>query len=166
MDNKKNLIRRCVDGDNERIFEIVNDAATAYRGVIPSDRWKEPYMPMEELLHEIREGVRFWGYEETGRLIGVMGIQRVRDVSLIRHAYIETVSRRKGIGGLLLKRLLKESEGTLLVGTWTAADWAVSFYEKHGFIVQTRAETERLLRQYWNIPSRQVETSVVLKMER
>jgi N-acetylglutamate synthase-like GNAT family acetyltransferase len=156
------MIRQCGTDDFETIHEIVNDAAVAYKGVIPKDRWHEPYMGREELQQEIDTGVRFWGYEENGDLIGVMGIQDVQDVTLIRHAYVRTTQRRKGIGGKLLSHLLTLSERPILIGTWAAATWAIRFYEKHGFRLVTEEEKNRLLKKYWVIPERQVETSVVL----
>jgi uroporphyrinogen III methyltransferase/synthase len=150
--------------------EIVGDAASAYKGVIPADRYHEPYMPLEELRAEIAAGVRFWGAEVDGELVGVMGIQDVDnatpggigDVALIRHAYVRTAQRGLGIGGQLLTHLMGITQRPLLMGTWAAADWAVRFYQKHGFTLTTHAEKETLLRIYWNIPARQVETSVVL----
>jgi N-acetylglutamate synthase-like GNAT family acetyltransferase len=156
------MIRRCEIDDFESIYEIVNDAASAYKGVIPADRWHEPYMGREELQHEIDAGVRFWVYEENGHLIGVMGIQDVKDATLIRHAYVRTTQRRKGIGGKLLSHLLTLTERPILIGTWTAATWAIHFYEKHGFRLVSEEEKNRLLKKYWSIPERQVETSVVL----
>jgi len=156
------MIRPCRDEDFESIHAIINDAAVAYRGVIAQDRWKEPYMPREELRHEIGEGIVFWGFEEQGVLVGVMGIQDVQDVTLIRHAYVQTTRRNHGIGAELLTRLREETDRPLLIGTWADALWAVRFYEKHGFRCVTREEKERLLRKYWSIPERQVETSVVL----
>lgn len=159
-------IRRCVDGDVDAIFEIVNDAAEAYRGIIPADRWHDPYMPMEELRGEIADGVVFWGYEDGGRLVGVMGLQDVKDVTLIRHAYVRTDMRRGGIGGILARALYSMTDRPTLVGTWAAAGWAVHFYEKHGFRLVDSETKNRLLRTYWNIPERQVDTSVVLADER
>ena len=156
------MIRRCKDSEFEVIYEIVNDAAQAYRGIIPADRWKEPYMPRAELRHEMDDGVVFWGYEEDGELIGVMGIQHVQDVTLIRHAYVRTIRRNQGIGGKLLAHLRKQTERPLLIGTWADAVWAVRFYEKYGFRLVTEEEKNRLLKEYWSIPERQVETSVVL----
>lgn len=144
------------------MFEIINDAAAAYRGVIPEDRWHEPYMPLEELAEEIADGVEFWGIGEDGRLDGVMGIQDRGEVTLIRHAYVRTRLRRGGLGGRLLAHLLALTEKPVLIGTWAAADWAVRFYEKHGFRQVTPQEKDRLLRRYWRIPERQVATSVVL----
>ena len=156
------MIRKCENSDFETIYSIINDSAMAYKGVIPDDRWKEPYMPREELQHEIDDGVIFWGYEEDGELSGVMGIQDVMDVTLIRHAYVRTSRRGQGIGGKLLTHLTDSTGRPLLIGTWTDAVWAIRFYEKHGFRLVTKDEKNRLLKKYWNIPDRQVETSVVL----
>jgi GNAT superfamily N-acetyltransferase len=155
------VIRPCGQDEFETIYEIVNDAAQVYRGVIPADRWKEPYMPRHELAQEIQEGVRFWGYWDE-ELVGVMGIQDVQDVTLIRHAYVRTARGRQGIGGQLLSHLLTQASRPILIGTWADAHWAIRFYQKHGFRVVSHAEKERLLRKYWSIPERQVETSVVL----
>jgi len=160
------MVRPCNAMDIPAIFEIINDAAAAYRGAIPADCWAEPYMSADKLRREIEDGVRFWGSEEEGRLVGVMGIQHVRDVSLIRHAYVRTAKRQKGIGGELLGALRAQASKPLLVGTWAAAIWAVRFYEKHGFLLVTPEEKDRLLRTYWNISDRQVETSVVLADEK
>ncbi|HEY8909013.1 MAG TPA: GNAT family N-acetyltransferase [Desulfosporosinus sp.] len=156
------MIRLCELNESEIIFNIVNDAAQAYKGIIPVDRWKEPYMTKEKLQHEIEEGVEFWGYEEDGQLQGVMGLQLVDDVTLIRHAYVRTVKRNSGIGGKLLSHLKTLTNKPILIGTWAAADWAIKFYEKYGFKVVSMEEKNILLRKYWNIPDRQVETSVVL----
>ena len=156
------MIRPGTDSDVPSIFAIVNDAAQAYKGVIPSDRWHEPYMPMEELKEEIAAGVKFWGYEDGGQLIGVMGMQPVKDVMLIRHAYVRTGMRNRGIGGKLMVHLLVQADRKILVGTWKAASWAVKFYQKHGFQLVSEEEKDRLLKTYWNIPERQIETSVVL----
>jgi N-acetylglutamate synthase-like GNAT family acetyltransferase len=156
------MIRPCTDSDVLEVFAIVNDAAQAYRGVIPSYRWHEPYMPLEELKEEIAAGVKFWGFAENGQLIGVMGMQPVKDVTLIRHAYVRTKMRNQGIGGKLLAHLLGQMDGKILVGTWKAAVWAIRFYEKHGFQLVSEEEKNRLLKTYWNIPQRQIETSVVL----
>ena len=157
------IVRRCQPADFEAMYAIINDAAQAYRGVIPPDRWHEPYMPREELAHEIRQGVVFWGLEEAGVLVGVMGLQPVKDVTLIRHAYVANARRGEGIGGKLLEDLLQMTAGPILVGTWAAAEWAIRFYENHGFRRVTPAEKDRLLRKYWAIPERQVETSVMLE---
>jgi len=156
------MIRLCTDSDVPDIFAIVNDAAQAYKGVIPADRWHEPYMTMEELKAEIAAGVKFRGYEDGGHLVGVMGMQPVKEVTLIRHAYVRTTMRKQGIGGKLLAHLLRQKDGKILVGTWKAAVWAIRFYEKHGFQLVNEAEKDRLLKAYWNIPERQIETSVVL----
>jgi len=156
------LIRLCGADERERIFEIVNQAAQAYRATIPADRWHEPYMPMEELESEIADGVTFWGYEADGELVGVMGIQNVRDVDLIRHAYVLPGQQGRGVGGELIKHLQKIATRPMLVGTWADATWAIRFYERHGFTLVTPAEKDRLLRKYWRIPERQIETSVVL----
>jgi len=156
------MIRQCSKDDFETIYAIINDAAMAYEGIIPADRWKTPYMPREELRHEIASGVIFWGYEEGGSLIGVMGIQDVQDVTLIRHAYVRTARRNQGIGGMLLKKLRLKTDRPILIGTWAGAVWAMRFYEKHGFRLVTPQEKDMLLNRYWSIPERQVETSVVL----
>ncbi len=156
------MIRPCDEEDFPVMLEIINDAARAYRDVIPADCWSEPYMSADECRREIKDGVQFWGVEEGGELVGVMGIQHVRDVSLIRHAYVRTAKRQKGIGSKLLGALRMQSTRPLLVGTWAAASWAVRFYEKHGFCLVTPDEKDALLRTYWNISERQVETSVVL----
>ena len=160
------MIRHCNDDDFEAIYEIINDAALAYKGIIPPDRWKEPYMSREELSHEIDEGVVFLGYEENGNLKGVMGIQDVQDVTLIRHAYVRTTERNMGIGSKLLSHLRRMTDRLILIGTWADAVWAIRFYEKHGFRLVSREETNRLLRKYWKVPERQVETSVVLAEQR
>jgi GNAT superfamily N-acetyltransferase len=155
-------IRPCRDDESEAILAIVNAAAEAYRGVIPADRWREPYMPAEELAGEIAAGVAFRGYEDEGMLRGVMGIQPVRDVDLIRHAYVAPGAQGRGIGGALLDDLRRRSTRPLLVGTWAAAEWAIGFYRRHGFELVPRERTAQLLRTYWSIPERQIETSVVL----
>jgi N-acetylglutamate synthase-like GNAT family acetyltransferase len=157
------MIRRCTDDDVPAIDAIVNEAAQAYRGVIPEDCWHEPYMTRRALDAEIATGVAFWGWDDGGDLVGVMGLQRVRDVTLIRHAYVRTSHQGRGVGGALLKRLMDDTTGPLLVGTWTAAEWAIRFYERHGFRLVDNAEKDRLLSTYWTISPRQRETSVVLK---
>ena len=163
MKTRKGVISPCKDGEFDAIWEIVNDAAQVYKGVIPADRWEEPYMPREKLRHEMESGVSFWGYEEDSELVGVMGIQHVQDVTLIRHAYVRTGRHNQGIGGQLLSRLRKQTSRPTLVGTWKDATWAIRFYQKHGFqLVSPEREKNRLLAQYWAIPERQVETSVVL----
>jgi GNAT superfamily N-acetyltransferase len=145
------------------ILAIVNDAAEAYRGVIPTDRWREPYMPAVELDAEIAAGVVFWGCEESGEPLGVMGIQQVRDVDLIRHAYVSPAAQGRGVGGALLEHLMATAERPVLVGTWAAATWAIRFYEAHGFARVPPARKDELLRSYWDIPERQIEESVVLQ---
>ena len=156
------MIRECVDADFEAIYEIINDAAQAYRGINPPDRWNEPYMPREELREEISAGVVFLCYEQNGELAGVMGTQDIQEVTLIRHAYIRTQQRGQGIGGPLLARILDEATRPVLIGTWADAVWAVRFYERHGFQVVSPQQKEVLLRKYWTVPARQIETSVVL----
>lgn len=156
------MIHLCADADLPAILEIINDAAQAYRGTIPADRWQEPYMQEAELAHQIESGVGFWGYEENGNLSGVMGIQDVADVTLIRHAYVRTACRNRGIGTSLLTHLRTLTARPILIGTWATASWAIRFYEKHGFALISGEEKNRLLRKYWSIPERQVETSVVL----
>jgi GNAT superfamily N-acetyltransferase len=161
------VICRLSYSEFDKILEVVNKATQVYKGVIPADRWREPYMPAEELREEIAAGVEFFGLKENGNLLGVMGTQRVRDVTLIRHAYVLPNRQRSGIGAELLHHLLRLAlTPVVLVGTWEAAWWAIRFYEKRGFQLTSRAETNRLLRDYWSIPERQVETSVVLKLQR
>jgi GNAT superfamily N-acetyltransferase len=155
-------IRRCKIEERERILEIVNAAAEAYRGVIPDDCWREPYMPSSELDHEIAAGVSFFGYDVDGSLIGVMGIQPLDEVDLIRHAYVLPGSQRGGVGGELLRSLRRVSTKPMLVGTWAAADWAIRFYRRRGFQLVGDERTASLLRRYWTISDRQIETSVVL----
>ena len=156
------MIRECATADFEAIYEIINDAAEAYRGIIPPDRWHEPYMPREELREEITAGVAFLGYEQDGELAGVMGTQDIQDVTLIRHAYVRTAQRSRGIGGELLARIMDDATRPVLIGTWADAVWAVRFYKRHGFKVVSAQEKERLLHKYWSVPDRQIETSVVL----
>lgn len=156
------MIRRCTPADIDEMSAVINDAARAYKGVIPADRWHEPYMPVEELRGEIEDGVEFWGVAEDGRLVGVMGIQDRGDVALIRHAYVRSERRRGGVGTRLLAHLESLTRKPILVGTWRAATWAIRFYERNGYVTRSRGETERLLRRYWRIPERQIETSVVL----
>jgi GNAT superfamily N-acetyltransferase len=155
-------IRRCRDDDRPAILAIVNAAAEAYRGVIPADRWHEPYMRADELDGEIAAGVAFWGYEDEGGLAGVMGIQTVGDVDLIRHAYVRPGRQRGGVGGALLRHLRDRASRPMFVGTWAAAGWAIRFYERHGFELVSPERKTELLRTYWSIPERQIETSVVL----
>jgi GNAT superfamily N-acetyltransferase len=160
------MICKLPPSTSDDILNVVNDAAQAYKGVIPQDRWKEPYMPASELKQEIDGGVEFYGWKEGDALVAVMGIQLVNDVTLIRHAYVLTAYQRRGIGKKLLKHLMSLARtSTVLVGTWEAATWAVHFYEKHGFTLVPKEEKDRLLKKYWNIPQRQIETSVVLKLK-
>jgi ribosomal protein S18 acetylase RimI-like enzyme len=156
------MIRQCNQQDFETIYSIINEAASSYKAVIPGDRWKVPYMAKEELKHEIDAGVLFWGFEEDSRLIGIMGIQHVQDVTLIRHAYVHPKRQRRGIGKKLLLELCKKSDRPILIGTWADATWAIRFYEKNGFKRVGEHQKNRLLEKYWSIPARQVVTSVVL----
>ena len=158
------MIRKLLPSDFDSLLDVMNDAAQAYKGVIPDDRWKEPYMSAEELKEEIEAGVKFFGWVEDSHLLGVAGIQSIKDITLIRHTYVITKCQREGIGTRLLEYLMslaKTSE--ILVGTWADASWAVRFYEKHSFQLVSPQEKDRLLWAYWNIPERQIETSVVLK---
>ena len=155
-------IRPCRDDEQAAILAIVNAAAEVYRGVIPADRWHEPYMDSAELERELADGVAFWGYEAEGVLIGVMGIQPVGDVDLIRHAYVLPGNQGAGVGRDLLEHLRALSERRILVGTWAAAEWAIRFYRRNGFEQVSPERKTVLLQTYWNIPERQIETSVVL----
>lgn len=156
------MIRPCTEADVPAIDAIINEAAHTYRGVIPADCWHEPYMSRAELVSEIAAGVAFSGWEASGELIGVMGIQRVRDVTLIRHAYVRSAHQGHGVGAALLDALRREARTRLLVGTWADAHWAIRFYERHGFRLVPGDEGDQLLRTYWTIPARQREVSVVL----
>jgi N-acetylglutamate synthase-like GNAT family acetyltransferase len=156
------MISKCEEKDFNEIYEIINDAASAYRGVIPADRWHEPYMTEDELKRQIDEGVQFWSYNEDGEIIGVMGIQLKKDVTLIRHSYVRTTKRKKGIGSKLLEHLCTISITPVLIGTWAEAKWAIEFYQKHGFRLLPTEEKNNLLRKYWTIPVLQIEASVVL----
>jgi GNAT superfamily N-acetyltransferase len=166
MSSQDHVIRPCVAADFDSMYAIINAAAVAYAGVIPADRYRVPYMPAEELRDEIAAGVRFWGRHDPDGLSGVMGIQDVDDVTLIRHAYVRPDRQGAGIGSRLLAHLMDLPHRPLLVGTWADATWAVRFYEHHGFRLVTPEEKDRLLRRYWSIPERQVDTSVVLRLER
>ena len=156
------MIRACEESDFEAILAIVNEAARVYDGVIPADRYHEPYMPAEDLRSEIAAGVEFWAWEEDGAVLGVMGIQDVKDVTLIRHAYVRAAEQGRGIGADLLASLRARTTRPLLIGTWADAAWAIRFYRKHGFEPVPAEEKAALLRRYWSIPDRQIETSVVL----
>jgi len=156
------MISKCERKDFNEIYDIINDAASAYRGVIPADSWHEPYMTEEELRRQIDEGVQFWSYKEDGTILGVMGIQFKKDVTLIRHSYVRTLKRKKGIGSKLLEHLCRISKTPVLIGTWADATWAIEFYQKHGFRLLPKEEKNILLRKYWTIPVPQIEASIVL----
>jgi len=160
------MIRECTESDFSAMIEIINDAAQAYKGVIPDDCWNEPYMPSEELRHEIEDGVEFWGLVQDEQLLGLMGTQDKGDLTLIRHAYIRTQAQKQGIGTRLLQHLENITEKPILIGTWIAASWAISFYEKNGYTTVSEEDKNRLLGKYWSIPERQIETSVVLANHR
>jgi len=155
-------IRASTAADFPQILAIINDAAEAYRGVIPADRWHEPYMPASELQKQIDEGVAFSVAEDAGHMLGVMGIQDRGDVALVRHAYVSTTLQRGGVGTSLLRHVLSLAHKPILIGTWADAHWAIGFYQRNGFTVVPKQETAQLLRKYWSIPDRQVDTSVVL----
>ena len=155
------MIRLC-SNEVDSILAIINDGAEAYRGIIPADRFADPYMSREKLAHEIALGVTFWGYEQAGELLGVMGIQHIEDVTLIRHAYVRTRSQKQGVGAALLEHLRGLATGPVLIGTWAAADWAIRFYQRYGFEQVDAADKDRLLERYWTVPERQRETSIVL----
>ena len=155
-------IRPCRESDFSVIWTIINDGASAYHGIIPADCMHDPYMTTEALGQEIANGVQFWGCEDNGSLVGVMGSQDVADVTLIRHAYVKTDYQKQGVGAQLLAHLRAMASRPVLIGTWAAAHWAIRFYERHGFHLVSMDEKERLLRKYWDIPTRQIETSVVL----
>jgi GNAT superfamily N-acetyltransferase len=159
------VIRPCDDQDRAAILEIINAAALAYRSVIPADRWHEPYMSVAKLDAELAAGVVFHGERADGELRGVMGIQDVGDVQLIRHAYVAPGAQGRGIGGALLDHLMRDRTGPVLVGTWAAARWAIAFYRRHGFAQVSDEDKTRLLRRYWTVPERQIETSVVLRLD-
>lgn len=161
-----NRITPCGADELAAIGEIINESAMAYKGVIPADRWHEPYMPLDDLRSEIERGVRFYGYRVEAELVGVMGIQEVKDVTLIRHAYVRTAWRGGGVGRELLGHLRELTDRPILIGTWKAASWAIRFYQKNGFALVTDEEKNRLLKIYWTIPERQIEESVVLANER
>jgi len=157
------MTRPCNEADFEAIWRVIDEGARAYRGIIPADCLRDPYMSREKLQDEIDHGVLFWGVEHQGMLSGVMGIQNVKDVTLVRHAYVRTEERRSGIGSLLLSQLQTLTDRPILVGTWADAVWAIHFYEKHGFALVSEDEKRELLQRYWTVPERQIETSVVLR---
>jgi GNAT superfamily N-acetyltransferase len=156
-------VRPCRDNEQSALLHIVNAAAQRYRGVIPDDCWHEPYMHADELAHEVAAGVKFWGAELDAALVGVMGMQQVLDVALIRHAYVAPEVQGRGLGGLLLRKLCTQQVRPVLVGTWAAATWAIRFYERHGFCLAANDEKAALLQKYWSVPERQIEASVVLR---
>ena len=162
MSSNENRILPCGSADLPMICEIINESAIAYKGIIPTDRWHEPYMPMAELESEISKGVRFYAYRKAERILGVMGIQDVKDVTLLRHAYVRTEFRGQGVGRELLANLRELTNRPVLIGTWKAATWAIRFYEKNGFTLIEESEKNRLLKTYWTVPARQIEESVVL----
>lgn len=155
-------IRRTEDADLKQVLAIINEAARAYRGIIPADRWHEPYMPEQELASEIAAGISFWVAEDEGQLLGVMGIQDKGPVALIRHAYVAPTTQRRGVGTKLLRHVEALAGKPVLIGTWADASWAIDFYRRNGFTLVPPADKDRLLRTYWSIPERQIETSVVL----
>jgi N-acetylglutamate synthase-like GNAT family acetyltransferase len=159
-------LRPAREADRPAMLSIINDAAQAYRGVIPADRWHDPYMPAQELSSEIAAGVVFWVAEEDGHMVGVMGLQDKGDVMLVRHAYVTPAKQRKGVGQALLRHVQALTGKPVLIGTWAAASWAIDFYERNGFARVSHDQKEQLLRRYWSIPARQIETSVVLADER
>jgi N-acetylglutamate synthase-like GNAT family acetyltransferase len=159
------VIRRSRAGELDAMLAIVNAAAQAYKGVIPADRWHDPYMPRAEMEREIADGVAFWVAEERGRVLGIMGIQDKGEVALVRHAYVSPDVQRGGVGTRLLRHVQGLAKKPVLIGTWAAASWAIDFYCRNGFTVVPPAEKDRLLRRFWSIPARQVETSVVLADE-
>ena len=159
-------IRQSVDGDFAGILGVINDAAIAYRGVIPADRWHEPYMSESDLEIQIAEGVVFWIAEQGGRLLGVMGIQDKVEIALVRHAYVASTAQRSGVGTKLLRHVESLVDKPILIGTWSAASWAIEFYQRNGFTLVPSGDKDRLLQTYWSIPTRQIETSVVLANQR
>jgi len=158
------MIIEYTKSDNSKILYVINDAAAKYKGVIPDNCWHEPYMSDRELLNEFKDGVRMFGYVHNNQLIGVIGYQEIKDVVLIRHAYTLTTNQGKGTGSALLEFLLNKNQNSrLLIGTWKSAKWAIRFYEKFGFVLHAKDESALLLKKYWNIPSKQIENSVVLE---
>ena len=158
------MITECTKKNISNILYVINDASLKYKGIIPNDCWHEPYMTKQKLISEFANGVRMFGYKKDSNLVGVMGIQELKDVTLIRHAYILTQYQGLGIGKSLLQHLFKiKTSSCLLVGTWRDATWAIQFYEKFGFVLHTKKQTAQLLKKYWSLPSKQIENSVVLK---
>ena len=156
------ILKSNIKKDFNSIYKIINEAAFAYKGIIPKDRWKEPYISKEELKIQINEGVEFWNYQNDNEIIGVMGIQFENKVTLIRHAYIKTFFQQKGIGSKLLIHLIEMVKTPVLIGTWADASWAINFYKKHGFKVLSNEQKNNLLNTYWKVPERQMQTSVIL----
>jgi GNAT superfamily N-acetyltransferase len=161
----ESMIRQCVPGDLEDVYDVINDAASAYRGVIASDCWHEPYMSRDHLARECAAGVVFSGFHEGAALVGVMGLQLVGDVALLRHAYVRTIAQHRGIGDALLAHVRARTDRPMLIGTWREASWAVRFYERRGFRLVSQADKAPLLRRYWTVPDRQIDESVVLADE-
>lgn len=159
-------IRPSVAADRDTILSIINEAAVAYKGIIPPDRWHDPYMPESELIREIKDGVVFWVLERDGHAVGVMGLQDKGDVTLVRHAYVASNAQRGGIGTQLLRHIEELTDKPILIGTWADATWAIDFYKRNGYRVVSEREKDKLLRTYWTIPERQIETSVVLAHKR
>ena len=158
------MISEYTKSDSSEILYVINDAAARYKNVIPDNCWHEPYMSDQELLNEFKDGVRMFGYVHNNQLIGVIGYQEIKDVVLIRHAYTLTTNQGKGTGSALLEFLLNKNQNSrLLIGTWKSAKWAIRFYEKFGFVLHAKDESALLLKKYWNIPSKQIENSVVLE---
>jgi len=158
------MISKYTKNDISKILHIINDASLRYKGVIPDDCWHEPYMSKQELIDEFNDGVHMYGYHDNNKLIGVIGIQEIKDVILIRHAYTLTFYQNKGAGSSLLEYLLKKNQNSrLLVGTWKNAEWAIRFYEKFGFILHTKEQSTLFLKKYWKISSKQINNSVVLE---
>jgi len=156
------MIRPCEEKDYDVICEIINDSAKLYKGVIPDELYKEPYITKDKLKEEVEAGVNFWIYEENGQPVGVMGIQHVKDVTLIRHAYVLREKQKQGIGTKLLNHLINLTDKPILIGTWAKANWAIRFYQKNGFKLVSQEEKDKLLKKYWSLPDLQIQTSVVL----
>ena len=158
------MIRKYTKIDSSKILHIINDAAKKYKGIIPDDCWHEPYMSEQELIDEFNDEVRMYGYHDNNKLVGVIGIQEVQDIILIRHAYTLTSYQNKGTGSAMLEYLLKKSQNSrLLVGTWKNATWAIRFYEKFGFILHAKEQSTLLLQKYWQITPKQMKNSIVLE---